>query len=148
MKAVIALGSNLGDPLTNLENAIESLKAELHVLLVSTFIETTPVGGPAQGNYLNGVVIAESELEPIELLKILQKIEDAAGRTREVRWGPRTLDLDLISYGDYMFTSDELVLPHPRAHERAFVLEPWLELQPDGVLVGAGPIKDLLARIS
>ena len=148
MKAVIALGSNLGDPLTNLENAIESLKAELHDLLVSTLIQTSPVGGPAQGNYLNGVVIAESELEPIELLKILQKIEDAAGRTREVRWGPRTLDLDLISYGDYMFTSDELVLPHPRAHERAFVLEPWLELQPDGVLVGAGPIKDLLARIS
>lgn len=144
MKAVIALGSNIGDSQAYLDGAVNELRASIDVQRVSSYHRTAPVGGPEQGDYLNAVLIGDSNLEPLELLKVLQKIEADAGRTRDVRWGPRTLDLDLISYGDLLLESAELELPHPRAHERGFVLEPWLEIDPHGHLVGYGFISDLV----
>jgi|APCry1669188910_1035180.scaffolds.fasta_scaffold14074_3 2-amino-4-hydroxy-6-hydroxymethyldihydropteridine diphosphokinase len=147
MKYVIALGSNLGDRQSILIHAIDSIKLIAEVIAVSSFYETNPVGGPEQPNYLNGVVIVNSEKLPEELLKLLQEIENSAGRTREIKWGARTLDLDLISAGEIQMETEFLTLPHPRAHERAFVLQPWIEIEPDGAIVGKGQINDLLAAL-
>jgi len=147
MKYVIALGSNLGDRQSILIHAIDSIKLIAEVIAVSSFYETNPVGGPDQPNYLNGVVIVNSEKLPEELLKLLQEIENSAGRTREIKWGARTLDLDLISAGEIQMETEFLTLPHPRAHERAFVLQPWIEIEPDGAIVGKGQINDLLAAL-
>ena len=147
MKFVIALGSNLGDSKSTLEAAIKSIHSIAKVNAVSSFYETKPVGGPEQPNYLNAVLIAESELSPEKLLEELQKIENSAGRVRDVRWGARTLDLDLIAAGDIVQLDEFLTLPHPRAHERAFVLEPWLEIDPDGQLPGIGRIDSIFAAL-
>jgi len=147
MKYVIALGSNLGDRQSILIHAIDSIKLIAEVIAVSSFYETNPVGGPEQPNYLNGVVIVNSEKLPEELLKLLQEIENSAGRTREIKWGARTLDLDLISAGEIQMETEFLTLPHPRAHERAFVLQPWIEIEPGGAIVGKGQITDLLAAL-
>ena len=147
MKCVIALGSNLGDSKSTLEAAIGSIRTIAEVTAVSSFYETKPVGGPKQPNYLNAVLIAKSELSPEKLLEELQKIENSAGRVRDVRWGARTLDLDLIAAGDIVQLDEFLTLPHPRAHERAFVLEPWLEIDPDGQLPGIGRIDAIFAAL-
>ena len=148
MKVVIALGSNVGDTNSHLHHAIDQLGKVISVTRVSSFYKTAPVGGPAQDDFLNAVLIGESDLDPLDILVAMQEIETLAGRTHEVHWGPRTLDLDLISYGEAIIEEPHLELPHPRAHERAFVLEPWLEIDPDGALVGKGPIKDLLKAIT
>ena len=95
----------------------------------------------------HGVVVVETDLEPHALLDLLQRIELEHGRTRETRWGDRTLDLDLIAYGDVRSDDAALLLPHPRAAERDFVLVPWLSVDPDAVLPGAGRVDDLLARL-
>lgn len=145
MKVVIALGSNIGDSNSHLHHAIEELGKSLEIKAVSSFYKTKAVGGPPQDDYLNAVLIAETEIDPLDLLVILQEIELMAGRTRDIHWGPRTLDLDLISYGEMVVEEPHLTLPHPRAFERAFVLEPWLEIDPTGLLVGFGQISDLLA---
>ena len=147
MKVVIALGSNIGDTNSHLHHAIEELGKVVTITKVSSFYRTAPVGGPAQDDFLNAVLIAESDLDPLDILVAMQEIETLAGRTRDIHWGPRTLDLDLISYGDSIIAEPHLELPHPRAHERAFVLEPWLEIDPEGELAGKGNIKDLLAAI-
>ena len=144
MKVVIALGSNLGESYQTLEAAVEDISQIVTVTHLSTFIETEPVGGPEQPNYINAVLIAETELAPLELLHQLQNIENKFSRTREVRWGARTLDLDLIDYEGVLMSSPELELPHPRAHERAFVLQPWVEIDPLAVLPGKGAIAGLL----
>jgi 2-amino-4-hydroxy-6-hydroxymethyldihydropteridine diphosphokinase len=148
MKAVVALGSNLGDSQATLDLAIEEIMNFCELKKVSSFVETDPVGGPKQPNYLNAVLIAESELSADEFLKNLQIIELKLGRTREVHWGPRTVDLDLIIYGQTMMNSKDLTLPHPLAHERKFVLEPWLEIDPDGEIPGKGFIKEILASLN
>ena len=147
MKVVIALGSNVGDTNSHLHHAIEELGKVIAITKVSSFYKTAPVGGPVQDDFLNAVLIAESHLDPLDILVAMQEIETLAGRSREVHWGPRTLDLDLITYGDAIITEPHLELPHPRAHERAFVLEPWLEIDPEGELAGKGKIKDLLKAI-
>jgi 2-amino-4-hydroxy-6-hydroxymethyldihydropteridine diphosphokinase len=147
MKVVIALGSNIGDSAALLESAVERLNRIIKVTHLSTFIETEPVGGPEQPNYLNAVLVGESDLEPVALLREMQVIEIELGRTREVRWGPRTLDLDLIVAGDDLLNTPELELPHPRAHERAFVLEPWLEIDPDAHIPGKGRVESLLSEL-
>jgi len=147
MKVVIALGSNIGDTNSHLHHAIEELGKVVTITKVSSFYRTAPVGGPAQDDFLNAVLIAESDLDPLDILVAMQEIETLAGRTRDIHWGPRTLDLDLISYGDSIIAEPHLELPHPRAHERAFVLEPWLEIDPEGELAGKGNIKDLLVAI-
>jgi 2-amino-4-hydroxy-6-hydroxymethyldihydropteridine diphosphokinase len=144
MKVVIALGSNLGDRAATLDAAIDSLRKIIEVKSVSTYIETDPVGGPEQPDYLNAVLIGESELEPIQLLFAMQEIELLAGRERVERWGARTLDLDLIVAGDNEMETERLTLPHPRAHERRFVLDPWLEIEPGAILPGKGEVRLLL----
>lgn len=144
MKAVIALGSNIGDRVANLNGAIEKIKKFITVDRVSTFHDTDPVGGPEQPNFLNAVLIGDTKLDPHELLIRCLEVENEFGRTREVHWGPRTLDIDLISVGESVIKSETLTLPHPLAHERKFVLEPWLEVDPAGELIGKGRISDLL----
>ncbi len=147
MKYVVALGSNLGDRSQILESALEEIGNVSEIIKVSSFYETAPVGGPDQPDYMNAIVIIDSQLSPEDLLLSLQSIENKAGRTREVRWGARTLDLDLISAGDLKVESEFLTLPHPRAHERGFVLQPWLEIDADAEIVGKGRISELLAAI-
>jgi 2-amino-4-hydroxy-6-hydroxymethyldihydropteridine diphosphokinase len=147
MKAVIALGSNLGDSEKLLQEAISKLHNLFTIVAVSDLVTTTPVGGPEQDDYLNAIAIIETDHDPLDLLRLLQGIESAAGRTREVRWGPRTLDLDLIVYGDQVINSEELEIPHPRAHERIFVLQPWLAVDPYGYIPGRGEIKALLDQM-
>ena len=146
MKAVIALGANIGNPKEQMDIAIALLKEALEVSAISSYFTTAPVGGPEQPDYLNAVCIAESELPAADLLALLHGIEKALGRERIEHWGPRTIDLDLIQYGSLLSYADELMLPHPRAHERRFVLEPWSEIEPDAILLTHGKISDLLAQ--
>ncbi len=136
---VLALGTNLGDRLMILRSALEDLRASegLEVTVVSPVVETDPVGGPEQPDYLNAVVLARTTLSPNELLATVNLIEAGHGRERNVRWGPRTLDIDVISYSDLRSYDEQLTLPHPRAHQRAFVLAPWLAADPEAVLLTA-----------
>jgi 2-amino-4-hydroxy-6-hydroxymethyldihydropteridine diphosphokinase len=147
MKAVIALGSNLENRRLNLDIAITKLEELLGELTVSPYFETKPVGGPQQDDFINAVVIANSKLPADQLLSELLEIEDEMGRVREVHWGPRIIDLDLIVHGDQVIDTVFLKLPHPLAASREFVLEPWLAIDPDGEIPGKGSIKSLLASI-
>ncbi|CAB4763662.1 unannotated protein [freshwater metagenome] len=147
MKAVIALGSNLGNRELYIDSAVAEIAKIIEVTHLSTNYETDPVGGPAQPKYLNAVLIGESVRSPHELLNSLLEIESRLGRTREIHWGARTIDLDLIVYGDEKIDTPDLVLPHPRAHERRFVLEPWAEIDPDAIIPSVGRIEDILLRI-
>ncbi|MGO8956076.1 MAG: 2-amino-4-hydroxy-6-hydroxymethyldihydropteridine diphosphokinase [Streptosporangiaceae bacterium] len=143
---VLSLGSNLGDRLGHLQLALSVLcGAGLCCRAVSSVFETDPVGGPAQGNFLNAVLLAGSALPAADILVRCQAAEAAAGRIRTERWGPRTLDVDIIACGDETSLRPELTLPHPRAHERVFVLVPWLEVAPDAALPGFGPVAQLPA---
>jgi len=144
MKAVISLGANIGDPKANLDLAIGLLREATDVIAVSSYLQTKPVGGPEQPDYLNAVAIVESELPAKDLLALLNGIETAMGRTRETHWGPRVIDLDLIQYGGLLVSDEKLTLPHPRAHERRFVLAPWFEIEPEAILLTHGRISDLL----
>jgi 2-amino-4-hydroxy-6-hydroxymethyldihydropteridine diphosphokinase len=147
MKAVVALGANIGDPREQMDLAIALLREATEVNAVSSYYLTKPVGGPQQPDYLNAVCILESELPATDLLALLHGIEKSMGRERNEKWGPRTIDLDLIQYGSLLSSADELQLPHPRAHERRFVLEPWCEIEPDAILLTHGKISDLLAQL-
>jgi 2-amino-4-hydroxy-6-hydroxymethyldihydropteridine diphosphokinase len=147
MKAVVALGANIGNPREQLDVAIALLREASEVRAVSQYYETKPVGGPEQPNYLNAICILESDLPATDLLALLHGIEKSLGRERKEKWGPRTIDLDLIQYGTLLSRAQELELPHPRAHERRFVLEPWAELEPDAILLTHGKISELLAQL-
>jgi 2-amino-4-hydroxy-6-hydroxymethyldihydropteridine diphosphokinase len=147
MKAVVALGANIGNPREQMDLAVALLREATEVIAVSSYFVTKPVGGPEQPDYLNAVCILESELPATDLLAVLQGIEKSLGRERTVQWGPRTIDLDLIQYGSLLSAADELELPHPRAHERRFVLEPWFEIEPDAILLTHGKISELLAQL-
>ena len=147
MKAVISLGANVGNPREQVELAIALIGGALDVTATSTLYETKPVGNLDQPNFINAIVLAESELPPLEVLHILQGIEKAMGRERKEKWGPRTIDLDLIQYGDVVLESEELNLPHPYAHQRKFVLQPWLEIDPLAELVNFGRVSELLEQI-
>jgi 2-amino-4-hydroxy-6-hydroxymethyldihydropteridine diphosphokinase len=144
MKAVISLGANIGDAKANLDLAIGLLREATDVIAVSSYLQTKPVGGPEQPDYLNAVAIIESDLPAKELLAVLNGIETAMGRTREIHWGPRIIDLDLIQFGGLLVHDEKLTLPHPRAHERRFVLAPWFEIEPEAILLTHGRISDLL----
>jgi 2-amino-4-hydroxy-6-hydroxymethyldihydropteridine diphosphokinase len=148
-RTVIAMGSNLGDRMDYLQGGLDGLfdTPRLVFVAVSPVYQTTPVGGPEQPGYLNAVVIGETTMPARALLERCLGLEDAFGRVRSERWGPRTLDLDLIVYGDEVSDSPVLTLPHPRAHERAFVLAPWHDADPDAVIPGRGRVADLLAVI-
>lgn len=147
MKAVIALGANIGSPEEQMQLAIAMLREATDVIAVSSIYTTEPVGGPEQPNYVNAICIAESELPAADLLSLLHGIEKTLGRERIERWGPRTIDLDLIQYGTILSSAQELELPHPRAHERRFVLEPWHEIEPDAILLTHGKVSELLEQL-
>ena len=146
---VIAMGSNLGDRLDYLQGGLDGLfdTPRITFLAVSPVYQTAPVGGPEQPDYLNAVVIAETTMPARAVLERCLSLEDAYGRVRDERWGPRTLDLDLIVYGDEVSNSPGLTLPHPHAHERAFVLAPWHDADPQAQLPGHGAVADLLAAL-
>ena len=147
MKAVVALGANIGNPKEQMDLAISMLREATVVTAISSYYMTKPVGGPEQPDYINAICILESELPALDLLSVLHGIEKTLGRERIERWGPRTIDLDLIQYGTLLSKADELELPHPRAHERRFVLEPWREIEPDAVLLTHGKISELLEQL-
>ncbi|WP_433197988.1 2-amino-4-hydroxy-6-hydroxymethyldihydropteridine diphosphokinase [Nocardia sp. CA-107356] len=152
-RAVLSIGSNLGDRLAHLRSVIDGLGPR--VAAVSPVYSTAPWGGVEQDDYLNAVVLVEDpELGARDWLRIGQQLEQAAERVREVRWGARTLDVDVVwcVEGGQVCRSDdpELTLPHPQAHNRAFVLIPWLDVQPDAVLEVDGavrPVRELLAEL-
>jgi 2-amino-4-hydroxy-6-hydroxymethyldihydropteridine diphosphokinase len=157
---VLSLGSNIGDRLGYLQAGIDGLQsAPDHIpghdeqagssvlaTAVSAVYDTAPVGGPEQPSYLNAVLLATSALPARSILRRCQAIELACGRTRVQRWGPRTLDIDIIARDGEISDDPELTLPHPRAYERAFVLAPWLDVDPAAVLPGYGPVASLLAE--
>lgn len=151
--AVVALGANLGDRATTLAHAVERLR---RLPLTEGVVASDPIesvalkpGGPdaSAPAYLNAVALVTTRLAPGVLLAYLHDIEAEHGRVRDERWGDRTLDLDLIAYGDVRSDAAELTLPHPRAGEREFVLAPWLEVAPDAVLPGHGRVDALLAEL-
>jgi 2-amino-4-hydroxy-6-hydroxymethyldihydropteridine diphosphokinase len=148
-KAFVGIGSNLGDREEHVRQALELLFAEegIDVVAVSELRETEPVGPVEQGPFVNGAVRLETELSPRELLSRLLAIEQRLGRVRLERYGPRTIDLDLLVYGDAVIDEPGLTVPHPRLHERRFALEPLAELAPDLVVPGKGSISALLAEL-
>jgi 2-amino-4-hydroxy-6-hydroxymethyldihydropteridine diphosphokinase len=149
-RAYVGLGANIGSRRATLERALELLGAwdGIEVVAVSSFRETDPVGFLDQPRFLNAAAMLETELPPRELLGRLLAVERALGRTREgPRFGPRTVDLDLLVYGDARLSEPGLELPHPRLHERRFALEPLAELDPRLVVPGRGPVSALLAEL-
>jgi 2-amino-4-hydroxy-6-hydroxymethyldihydropteridine diphosphokinase len=147
-KVVYSIGSNLGDRFANLQGAVDALSDTPDVIVVdvSSVYETEPIGGPADNpRFLNMVVVAETTLDPRTLMERALAIEDAYGRQRNAeRWGPRTLDVDLIMVGSTEIDQEDLKLPHPLASERGFVLVPWHEIDPGAELPGKGKIADLV----
>lgn len=141
-RAVLSIGSNLGDRMAHLQGALDALALRVDVIAASGIYETAPVGGPEQDNFLNAVVIVDTSASPHDLLALCQEIEASHDRVREVRWGPRTLDIDVIAIEGVVLDDPALTLPHPRAHERAFVCVPWLDADPSAVLP-QGPVADL-----
>ena len=147
MRAVIAIGANLEDPEAAVELAITLLEKSSDLVARSSLYSTKPMGGPRQPDYVNAVCIIDSDLPAQDLLGLLNGIEKSMGRVRTERWGPRIIDLDLITYGNVVNNDSELTLPHPRAHERGFVLQPWLEIDPDAALAPYGRVSDILAQL-
>ena len=143
-RAVLSLGANLGDRLAALQAAVDALAERVVVVAVSPVYETAPVGGVIQDDFLNAVALVDTDLPPRELLAYAHEVELAAGRVRGERWGPRTLDIDLVAYGSVVSADPDVTLPHPRAHERAFVLVPWLDVDPSAALPALGAVAALL----
>jgi len=148
-RVVLGLGANLGDAAATLDGAVAELAAEPGVTVVarSSTYRTAPVGGPEQPDYLNAAVLLEVSLEPLQLLRRLQAIELGHGRVRTVRWGPRTLDLDVLLWDERSIDEPELTVPHPRLVERRFALEPLLELLPDARLPGGRALAEVGASL-
>ena len=147
MRAVVALGANLAEPAAAVELALALLKESTDLISRSKLYVTRPVGGPPQPDYVNAVCILESDLPATDLLGVLHGIEKSMGRVRTEKWGPRVIDLDLIQYGSIISKDETLTLPHPLAHERRFVLEPWLEIDSEAVLVTHGKVSEILAQL-
>jgi 2-amino-4-hydroxy-6-hydroxymethyldihydropteridine diphosphokinase len=148
-RAVLSIGSNLGDRLAYLQSVLDRLGGDgVAALAVSPVYQTAPWGGIEQDDYLNAVLVAASSaLRPRDWLRLGQECERAAGRVREWRWGPRTLDVDIVDVDGESLDDADLTLPHPRAHERAFVLVPWLDVEPDATLTARGRVADLVAAL-
>ncbi len=148
IRAAIGLGSNLGNRARHIGDAVGALSELGSLVGVSSLYETAPVGGPEQGPYLNAVAVLDTDLPVRELLMRCLEIEKEHGRERRERWGPRTLDLDVLLYGDQVVAGPDLTVPHPRMAERRFVLEPLLEAWPDAVLPDGTPISGLRAGVA
>ena len=149
MRVVIALGANPGEPRAQLEEAIEALRKIIKIEAISSFYETKPFKvNEEQPNYINAVLIGETNSEAEQLMKELLAIEQRLGRKRSTVNAARSIDLDIIDYQGMIITSQNLTLPHPRAFEREFVLQPWLEIDPEAHLIGFGAVKELLAALS
>lgn len=148
-RVVFSLGSNLGEPVQNLQAAVSLLRAtpRLEVVSVSGVYRTAPVGFADQPDFWNIVVLADTTLSAPIILDRAHAIEDGLGRIRVFRNGPRTVDVDIIVISDQVMKTDELVVPHPRAHERAFVLVPWLEVDPEGAIPGKGRVDRILSTL-
>jgi 2-amino-4-hydroxy-6-hydroxymethyldihydropteridine diphosphokinase len=145
--AVLSVGSNLGDRLGHLQAVLDDLAPAL--VGASSVYQTAPWGGVEQDDYLNAVLLVDDPaVTAAGWLGRARALEAAAGRVRSTRWGPRTLDVDIVAVDGIRSADPELTLPHPRAHQRAFVLVPWLEVQPDATLPGHGPVRDLVDRLA
>jgi 2-amino-4-hydroxy-6-hydroxymethyldihydropteridine diphosphokinase len=151
-RAVISLGSNLGNRLETLQGAVDALEDTpgVRVKAVSPVYETEPWGVEpgSQPSYFNAVVVLRTTLPPSSLLERAHAVEEAFHRVRDERWGARTLDVDIVAYADLVDDDPDLTLPHPRAHERAFVLAPWHDIDPDALLPGRGAVAELLDAVT
>ncbi|MGW1502869.1 2-amino-4-hydroxy-6-hydroxymethyldihydropteridine diphosphokinase [Streptomyces mirabilis] len=151
-RAVLSLGSNLGNRLETLQGTIDALEDTpgVRVKAVSPVYETEPWGVEpgSQPTYFNAVVVLKTTLPPSSLLERAHAIEEAFHRVRDGRWGPRTIDVDIVAYADVVSGDPVLTLPHPHAHERAFVLAPWHDVEPEAQLPGRGPVDHLLAAVT
>ncbi|MFJ2719085.1 2-amino-4-hydroxy-6-hydroxymethyldihydropteridine diphosphokinase [Streptomyces sp. NPDC087437] len=151
-RAVISIGSNLGNRLETLQGAVDALEDTpgVRVKAVSPVYETEPWGVEpgSQPSYFNAVVILKTTLPPSSLLERAHAIEEAFNRVRDERWGPRTIDVDIVAHAETVSDDPLLTLPHPRAHERAFVLAPWYDVDPDAQLPGRGAVADLLTALT
>ncbi|WP_069768463.1 MULTISPECIES: 2-amino-4-hydroxy-6-hydroxymethyldihydropteridine diphosphokinase [unclassified Streptomyces] len=150
-RAVISLGSNLGNRLETLQGAIDALEDTpgVRIKAVSPVYETEPWGVEpgSQPSYFNAVVLLKTTLPPSSLLERAHAVEEAFHRVRDERWGARTLDVDIVAYADVVDDDPHLTLPHPRAHQRAFVLAPWHDVEPEAQLPGRGTVADLLGSL-
>ncbi|MFD9405170.1 2-amino-4-hydroxy-6-hydroxymethyldihydropteridine diphosphokinase [Streptomyces sp. NPDC060011] len=151
-RAVISLGSNLGNRLETLQGAIDALEDTpgVRVKAVSPVYETEPWGvePDSQPSYFNAVVVLRTTLPPSSLLERAHAVEEAFHRVRDEHWGPRTIDVDIVAYADLVSDDPVLTLPHPRAHERAFVLAPWHDVDPEAQLAGRGAVAQLLTTVT
>jgi 2-amino-4-hydroxy-6-hydroxymethyldihydropteridine diphosphokinase len=147
-EAFVGLGSNVGNRLAMLRLGVSGLARAGMVAAVSSLYETAPVGGPEQGPFLNAVALVDTDLDPDAMFDVMIEIERGAGRERLVRWGPRTLDLDLLVFGELTIRSDRLEVPHPRLAERRFVLEPLAELRPDLMLPEGSSVGELMTGVT
>jgi 2-amino-4-hydroxy-6-hydroxymethyldihydropteridine diphosphokinase len=157
-EAFIGLGSNLSsqsggihkNPRNQVTDAIKTItkSAQMTLVAVSSFYQTAAIGPGDQPDYINAAITIETSLDAYALLEVLQQIENQQGRVRKEHWGARTLDLDILVYGQSIVTTAQLTLPHPRAHERAFVLAPLADLNPNLSIPGHGVVSDLLAKCS
>lgn len=145
-RVYLGIGSNLGDRQANIEQALEELKKQVDILHVSAFYETEPVGYADQPWFLNVVLAGETSLAPRELLTFTQGVEQALKRVKTIRWGPRSIDVDILLYEGITLDTPELTIPHPRMTQRNFVLVPLAEIAPDLTLEGR-PIGELLAAL-
>ncbi|MBX9246623.1 2-amino-4-hydroxy-6-hydroxymethyldihydropteridine diphosphokinase, partial [Actinotalea ferrariae] len=147
VEVVLALGSNIGASHDILRQVVRDLAGVpgVEITAIAPLARTQAVGGPEQPDFLNTIVLARTTLSPRGLLAECHRLEDAHGRVRTEHWGPRTIDVDIVLYGGVVAVADDLELPHPRAHQRAFVLEPWAQVQPDAMLpgLGGGPVAAL-----
>ncbi|HAU31885.1 MAG TPA: 2-amino-4-hydroxy-6-hydroxymethyldihydropteridine diphosphokinase [Desulfotomaculum sp.] len=150
VRTFISLGSNLGDKKANLERAVELLRKEegLNIKGVSSYYRTAPVGPVQQDWFINNVLEAMVKLTPRELLNVILDIERKMGRVRDIKWGPRLIDLDLLLYGDILINEHDLIIPHPRMRERAFVIIPLAELDPDLYIPGLKNVSVLAAELA
>jgi 2-amino-4-hydroxy-6-hydroxymethyldihydropteridine diphosphokinase len=146
-RAVLSLGSNLGDRLAMLQGAVDALSGAGRVVAVSPVYETDPVGGPEQADFLNAVVVVETDLDARALLGLAHRAEARFGRVRAERWGPRTVDVDLIALGDEVVDDADVVVPHPRAAQRAFVLVPWSAIDGAATFPDGRRVAELIAGL-
>ncbi len=150
VEVILGLGANLGDRLSALQQGVDIISRDpaVRAVAVASVFDTDPVGGPEQPDYLNSALRITTTLSPAEVLGLAQEAEVELARERSVRWGPRTLDVDVINYGSFVSADPDLTLPHPRARERGFVLVPAAQIAPDVVLAGTGKsVAELLAEL-